>query len=201
MRSAGRQKSAMLASVMPHLNVGAQKWMVLGPAGWFQNAIRRELEAAMAATAAAGTQLGRPSPPAALGISQRTRPAPRHLLVLSSAKATLRPQVQKTRSGLIQCSNVKARLSACKPLQGDAGPGLRLCPQPIHRLTQLIQASAHMLSSYFCASLSCMPRRANRDAPAALHPPVCIQASSGSRNSRHSLRTQQQKRKVVCDLP
>lgn len=31
----------MLAKLMPHLNVGAQKWMVFGPAGWFQNASRR----------------------------------------------------------------------------------------------------------------------------------------------------------------
>jgi hypothetical protein len=34
-------KSAILAKVMPHLKVGAQKWMVLGPAGWFKNARNR----------------------------------------------------------------------------------------------------------------------------------------------------------------
>eukprot|EP00963_Diacronema_lutheri_P001264 scaffold80_cov325-Pavlova_lutheri.AAC.54 len=41
-RSTGRWKSAMLANEMPHLKVGAQKWMVLGPAGWFQSACARD---------------------------------------------------------------------------------------------------------------------------------------------------------------
>ncbi len=36
--STGRCMSAMFARLMPHLNVGAQKWIVLGPAGWFQKA-------------------------------------------------------------------------------------------------------------------------------------------------------------------
>jgi hypothetical protein len=37
--SGGFLKSAMLAMLIPHLNVGAQKWMVFGPAGWFQKAL------------------------------------------------------------------------------------------------------------------------------------------------------------------
>lgn len=35
--SGGREKSLTLAAVMPHFIVGAQKKMVFGPAGWFQN--------------------------------------------------------------------------------------------------------------------------------------------------------------------
>lgn len=36
--SGGIEKSETFAIEMPHLNVGAQKWMVLGPVGWFQSA-------------------------------------------------------------------------------------------------------------------------------------------------------------------
>ena len=36
--SGGREKSLMFAAVIPHFIVGAQKKMVFGPAGWFQNA-------------------------------------------------------------------------------------------------------------------------------------------------------------------
>ena len=36
-----RAAPAMFAKLMPHLKVGAQKWMVLGPAGWFHSATRR----------------------------------------------------------------------------------------------------------------------------------------------------------------
>lgn len=36
--SAGRHISLMPASTKPHLKVGAQKWMVLGPAGWLMKA-------------------------------------------------------------------------------------------------------------------------------------------------------------------
>ncbi len=36
--SGGREKSFTFAAVMPHFIVGAQKKMVFGPAGWFQNA-------------------------------------------------------------------------------------------------------------------------------------------------------------------
>ena len=35
--SGGREKSFTFAAVIPHFIVGAQKKMVLGPAGWFQN--------------------------------------------------------------------------------------------------------------------------------------------------------------------
>eukprot|EP00740_Mantoniella_antarctica_P011689 CAMPEP_0181367340 /NCGR_PEP_ID=MMETSP1106-20121128/11327_1 /TAXON_ID=81844 /ORGANISM="Mantoniella antarctica, Strain SL-175" /LENGTH=95 /DNA_ID=CAMNT_0023483033 /DNA_START=556 /DNA_END=843 /DNA_ORIENTATION=+ len=36
--SGGRAKSRMFAAVMPHFIVGAQKKIVLGPAGWFKKA-------------------------------------------------------------------------------------------------------------------------------------------------------------------
>ena len=36
--SGGREKSLTFAAVIPHFIVGAQKKMVLGPAGWFQKA-------------------------------------------------------------------------------------------------------------------------------------------------------------------
>eukprot|EP00285_Hemiselmis_virescens_P009820 CAMPEP_0173393718 /NCGR_PEP_ID=MMETSP1356-20130122/22273_1 /TAXON_ID=77927 ORGANISM="Hemiselmis virescens, Strain PCC157" /NCGR_SAMPLE_ID=MMETSP1356 /ASSEMBLY_ACC=CAM_ASM_000847 /LENGTH=127 /DNA_ID=CAMNT_0014351783 /DNA_START=113 /DNA_END=493 /DNA_ORIENTATION=+ len=36
--STGRLMSARPAATSPHLKVGAQKWIVFGPAGWFQKA-------------------------------------------------------------------------------------------------------------------------------------------------------------------
>lgn len=39
--SGGFSKSLMFANEMPHLNVGAQKKMVLGPAGWLMNLVNQ----------------------------------------------------------------------------------------------------------------------------------------------------------------
>ncbi|KAL3814525.1 hypothetical protein ACJIZ3_015793 [Penstemon smallii] len=36
--SGGFENSEMFAMLSPHLNVGAQKWIVFGPAGWFHRA-------------------------------------------------------------------------------------------------------------------------------------------------------------------
>lgn len=41
--SGGLAKSAMLAAVIAHLAEGAQKWIVIGPAGWAINEARRGL--------------------------------------------------------------------------------------------------------------------------------------------------------------
>lgn len=46
--SGSRERSDKLAMLMPHLNVGAQKKIVFGPAGWFKKALKFAPNDAMA---------------------------------------------------------------------------------------------------------------------------------------------------------